>query len=67
MHLRAALPRHVALAAALLLTSLAIPGCRSPEERAADQMESLMRTNTRMMKQMQKSMEEADRDMQRDD
>jgi hypothetical protein len=66
MTLRTLLPR-VALAATFLLTALAVPACRSPEERAMDQMDSMMRTNTQMMKHMQKSLEEADRDLQRAD
>jgi hypothetical protein len=66
MSRRTLLPR-VALSATFLLTTLSLPACRSPEERAMDQMESMMRTNTQMMKRMQKMMEEADRDLQRDD
>jgi hypothetical protein len=66
MTLRALLPR-VALSTTFLLTALAVPACRSPEERAMDQMDSMMRTNTEMMKHMQKTMEEADRDLQRGD
>ena len=66
MTLRTLLPR-VALAATFLLTALSVPACKSPEERAMDQMDSMMRTNVEMMKHMQKTMEEADRDLQRGD
>jgi hypothetical protein len=66
MRLGTLLPR-VAIAAAFLLTALCVPACKTPEERAMDQMDSLMRTNTQMMKHMQKTMEQADRDMQRGD
>jgi hypothetical protein len=66
MPLRTILTR-VALTATFLLTTLTLPACKTPEERAMDQMDSMMRTNTQMMKHMQKSMEEADRDLQRGD
>jgi CobQ-like glutamine amidotransferase family enzyme len=72
------LPRAAALAAALLLTCLAAPACRSPEERAMDRMERdmarsqrlmdrQMKAQVRMMKQMEKSMEETTREMERVD
>ena len=66
MNPRTLLPR-VTLSAAFLLTALSVPACKSPEERAMDRMADMMRTNTQMMKRMQKTMEEADRDMQRGD
>ena len=60
-----------ALAGAMLLTCLAAPACRSPEERAMDRMERdldrQMKAQVRMMKQMEKTMEEAERDMERGD
>jgi hypothetical protein len=55
MRIRTLLPR-VALSAAFLLPTLTLPACQTPEERAMDQMEDAMRTNTRMMKRMQKMM-----------
>lgn len=66
MPLRTLLPR-VALAAAFVFAVLTLPACKTPEERAMDQMDSMMRTNTQMMKHMQKTMEEADRDLQHGD
>jgi Zn-dependent membrane protease YugP len=64
---RARSPYRVALSAAVLFTCVAVPACRSPEDRAMDQMERQMRANTKMMKRMEKMMEENVREMERDE
>ena len=57
----------IALSAAFVLTCLAVPACKSPEERAMDKMEQQMRAQQKMMKRMNKMMEETQREMERSD
>ena len=74
MHRPSTVSARVALSAALLLAGLAVPACRSPEERAMDRaerdmaraqrlMDRQMKAQVRMMKDMEKSMEQAEREM----
>jgi hypothetical protein len=57
----ASIPRVILI---IVSCAIVIPGCKSPEERAMDQLEEAMEKQTYMMKRMQETMDKTQREME---